>query len=345
MPYTTDTWIGQKCVALATQAVQTPDQPYTDGSYFVQQYALAAPIVYKAGGDAKITYFNECIVSKAVSNGMSQPNADALGMRLSELGQRYKMGGPTRTAARSTTLMSRAGAGPIVSLRTPPKAPPIQIPGTKGSGGAAATPEVSAADACAQTGGIWDVSTTSCLPATRLDEQLTTTGQMDFPRVRRSALGYDYFALDIPPESEPAALAALSAFWLSGPGPGSVPGVEFWTLGIEGSVGSVPATDWIGAQRAAGLGIVGVIGTGAQICATNDVSVASSLTLANEAGAVLFEPSAGWTAPGAGASKTTMYVVAGVAGAAVIGGLVWYGSRKQKITKNPRYRTRRRRRR
>jgi hypothetical protein len=364
----TETWLGQRCIALATQAVATPSQPYTDGSYFVTQYANAAPVAYKLGGDARVASFNQCIIGKATVRGMPASDVDALGMRLFELGERYKAGTPmtiSRPTAVTKSSTYRGSLPPIVPL--PPVIPPkgVKRPTTdpaescsKGGGiwdpvskvcGPAVTPDTRTPEqVCFDSGGTWDLATTSCIPAGGTlmvdDGTVPYAGALNYPRVHREALGYGYWALDIPPEADATAMAALDLLAVrvtTGP----VEGLAWVALQApDPGAGSalVNAGEWVRSQRAAGLAVIGTLfGTDAIMVGTNEIAVASQVTGQSDQAAVMFEPSGGWIGPGA-AGKTALYIGLGVAGVAVLAGGAYYLSRKPKRIANPRRGRRRR---
>jgi hypothetical protein len=206
-----------------------------------------------------------------------------------------------------------------------------------------------AEQACASSGGTWDPATTSCIPAGGGEAAVLVadTRTLDYPRVHREALGYGYWALDIPSGGESTVLATLGAMQVVPVASGPVGGVSFVELAVAtptADPSAVNAGGWVSAQRAAGLAIVGSIGSDGKplLCATDDVSVASRITEGNASAAVIFEPSGGWAAGMSPGTKTALYVALGVGGAAAIAGGAYYLTRKKRVTPNPRRRRRRR---
>ena len=347
-------WLDGLCQSLASKLRTNPAEPYDEASVFVAKFVEGAVWAYKAGGDAELASFGDCPLAYAKQHlglVLSAEDETSLYFRLSELSQRAKTkAAPTWIPRKSTTTSkspaTRSGVTstsfkrptvPVINLPevTPPSEP---TPMPLGPMPEEMTPE----QACVVSGGAWDPATTSCVSASvdqgpSMEERV---GPLDFPRVHRSALGYGYWALDIPPEAESVALATLDVFGAV-PASGPVAGVPFVALTPSIGADAPSARAWVEMQRSAGLGVIAtIVAQQALMAATADVSVASALTNENDAAAVMFEPSGGWTLPDE-TSKTVLYVALGAAGVAVIAGGAYFLTRKPK----PRIPNRRRRRR
>jgi hypothetical protein len=171
---------------------------------------------------------------------------------------------------------------------------------------------------------------------------IAPAGLPTYQRVPRSALGYSYWAIDISdPVMEQAAVGLLGGMHLTLSSRTGTPipdGMECAQLqpGPPASADASNALAWVDHKRAAGVAVLLVVATDGRVLmtATGDVSKASQITNATENAAVMFEPSGGWSSPGAVAAKAGLYVALGIGGVALLGGLVYLATRKPSRTPN-----------
>jgi hypothetical protein len=364
------TWLTTRCQSLGSQLLATPNQPYEEGSYFVTKFLEGATTAYNSGGEGELERFQKCIIQTAKVKGLalSSDEDQSLAFRLMELAQRAKDNAKKLLVGLrvpQTLMAAKRYQGSALPDERPPTDEVIPEPrgplpegdplaqdclnsgGTWDStGGTCIISGPTAEEICAATGGTWDLATTSCIPAGGGGGgDVRSIGPLDFPRVHREALGYGYWALDLSaPGAEGGVLGVLDAMhvnlYASGCGAGAGECAEL-APGPAPDATSSSALVWVTQHRAAGAAIIALVSADgkALFTSTNDVRVASDITNANAAAAVLFEPSGGWGADSS--SKTALYVGLGVAGAAVIAGGAWYLTRKKPITPNRRRRRRR----